>query len=85
MRVFFCVIQTKVKYEDVRHHCPQKNNPCALPFKEPYDEHDYIYHTPKTAALICGCGFGDIYAHKFINHVKMIHDVKLTQIGRAHV
>ena len=78
MRVFFCVFQTKVKYEDVRHHCPQKNNPCALPFKEPYDEHDYIYHTPKTAALICGCGFGDIYAHKFINHVKMIHDVKLT-------
>ena len=70
-------LQVKIKYGEERHYCPSEP-PCSLPFLEPYEEHDFLYHAKKTAALICGCGYGHILAHKFVQHVKDIHGVQLT-------
>ena len=70
-------LQVKIKYGEERHYCPSEP-PCSLPFLEPYEEHEFVYHTKKTAALICGCGYGHILAHKFVQHVKDIHGVQLT-------
>ena len=36
--------------------------------------HDYIYHDPKDAALICDCGYGDIQANTFLKHLQF-HDI----------
>ena len=70
-------LQVKIKYGEERHYCPSEP-PCSLPFLEPYEEHDFVYHAKKSAALICGCGYGHILAHKFVQHVKDIHGVQLT-------
>ena len=39
-----------------------------------------MYHTDKSCALVCGCGFGDICSHRFLTHLRKMHNVVITPI-----
>ena len=37
-----------------------------------------MYHRVKREALMCGCGFGDIFANRFRKHLLEVHDLRMT-------
>ena len=37
-----------------------------------------MYHRVKREALMCGCGFGDIFANRFRKHLLEVHNLPMT-------
>ena len=37
-----------------------------------------MYHRVKREALMCGCGFGDIFANRFRKHLLEVHELRMT-------
>ena len=36
-----------------------------------------MYHMVKIEALMCGCGFGDIFTNRFRKHLLEVHDLRM--------
>ena len=62
------------EFGGVRHDCPEG----CVAIREDLDLHRWIYHEKKTAALMCGCGFGDVIASRFREHLETAHKVTLS-------
>ena len=43
---------------------------CIFPFTTSFKFHNAVFHSPKTFALICDCGFGEIELPPFAHHLK---------------
>ena len=52
------------------------NRGCKKPYKESDDDHNYAYHKSKTVALLCGCGFGDIFVSRVRKHLLEVHGIE---------
>ena len=53
---------------------------CREKYKETDEDHHYAYHTPKTVALLCGCGYGDIFVSRMRKHLLEAHDLRITKM-----
>ena len=52
---------------------------CDKQFRESLDDHRFTYHQEKRIALVCGCGFGDIFVDRFRKHMQEVHDMKMSK------
>ena len=52
---------------------------CRESYKESDEDHHYAYHVPKTVALVCGCGYGDIFVSRVRKHLLEAHNVRATK------
>ena len=61
-----------MRYGDEQRNCTKG---CKLPYREDRRQHDYIYHEPKTHALICGCGWGELFVTRMRQHLISRHGI----------
>ena len=52
---------------------------CREEYREEDEDHNYAYHTPKTVALLCGCGYGDIFVSRMRKHLLEAHGIMITK------
>ena len=67
------MLQDKMYYGTKPKVC---NRGCKKPYKECDNDHNYAYHTSKTVALLCGCGFGDIFVSRVRKHLLEVHGIE---------
>ena len=53
---------------------------CREDYRESDEDHQYAYHTTKTVALICGCGYGDIFVSRVRKHLLEAHGIRATKV-----
>ena len=71
----FLSFQEQIEYGNEPQTC---QSTCKLAFRERRDVHNYLFHEPKTRALVCGCGFGELHVPRMRQHLLKQHGVDIS-------
>ena len=70
------MFQDKMYYAERPKKC---NRGCRDTYRESDEDHNYAYHKLKSVALLCGCGFGDIFVPRVRKHLLEVHGLAISK------